>query len=152
MKKTAILIAFIYCICSYGQKIENTKKMDTIYVKFKKSKNQTKIVAENYRFYTFSLGKITDGISLYFTKPNFIDYLEQNDTNQATRLITKSNLRKHRKNIVGIKFFNKYGIEKCTYDAFSPNCIFYIFECDEQKNGKFKLYRVQKGSSYQMGE
>lgn len=152
MKKATLLIIFFYCIYSHGQDIEYIKKLDTVYVKFKKSVIQTKQVSQDYRFYTIRLDKTIDKGSLYFTKHDFKDNSTELSKKYLPRIENKSFLKKHKKDIVGIDFFQKYGIEKSTYEAFSANSIIYIVDCDEQKKGKITLYRVIMSSSYRMGE
>ena len=137
---------------SYAQDIDYIKKLDTVYVKFKKSVNQTKQGSADYRFYTITLDKIQDEGSLYFTKPDFKDNSTETAKKYSTRIEKKSFLKKHKKNVVGIDFFQKYGIKKSTYDAFSANSVIYIIDCDERKKDKITLYRVLMSSSYRMSE
>lgn len=152
MKKITFLIIFLCYSFGYGQDIEYIKKLDTVFVKFKKSVNQTKQGSQDYSFYTIRLGQISDRTCLYFTKPDFNDNLTETAKKYLPRIEKKSFLKKHKKDIVGIDFFQKYGIEKSTYEAFSANSVIYIIDCDEQKNGKIMLYRVLMSSSYRMGE
>ncbi|WP_310379337.1 hypothetical protein [Flavobacterium sp.] len=152
MKKITFLIIFLCYSFGYGQDIEYIKKLDTVFVKFKKSVNQTKQGSQDYRFYTIRLGQISDRTCLYFTKPDFNDNSTETAKKYLPRIEKKSFLKKHKKDIVGIDFFQKYGIEKSTYEAFSANSVIYIIDCDEQKNGKIMLYRVLMSSSYRMGE
>ena len=152
MKKATFIIIFLYSIYNYGQDIEYIKKLDTVYVKFKKSVNQTKQGSQDYRFYTIRLGQISDKTCLYFTKPDFKDNSTETAKKYLPRIEKKSFLKKHKKDIIGIDFFEKYGIEKSTYEAISANSVIYIIDCDEQKNGKIMLYRVIMSSSYRMGE
>lgn len=152
MKKATFLIIFLCYTYSYGQDIEYVKKLDTVYVKFKKSVNQTKQGSLDYRFYTIRLDKITDQGFLYFTKPDFKDNSTETAKKYSPRIEMKSFLKKHKKDIVGIDFFEKYGIEKSTYEAFSVNSVIYIIDCGEQKKGNITLYRVLMSSSYHMGE
>lgn len=152
MKKATFLIIFLCCIYSYGQDIEDIKKLDTIYVKFKKSVYQTTQVAEDYRFYTINLKQISDRLFLSFTKPDFKDYSRKENKGFLPRIENKSFLKKHKKEIIGINFFKKYGIVRSTYEAFEKCNVIYIIDCDEQKNGKITLYQVLKSSSYRMSE
>lgn len=152
MKKITFLIIFLCYSFGYGQDIEYIKKLDTVFVKFKKSVNQTKQGSQDYRFYTIRLGQISDRTCLYFNKPDFNDNSTETAKKYLPRIEKKSFLKKHKKDIVGIDFFQKYGIEKSTYEAFSANSVIYIIDCDEQKNGKIMLYRVLMSSSYRMGE
>lgn len=149
MKKATFLLLLLYSIYNYGQDIEYIKKLDTVFIKFKKSSNQTKEGLQDYRFYTF---KLKDNETLYFTKPDFKDNSTETSKKYLPRTEKKSFIKKHQKNIVGIDFFKKYGIEKITYEAFSVNSVIYIIDCDEQKKGKIILYRVLMSSSYRMGE
>ena len=152
MKKSAFLIIFFCYSHSYAQDIEYIKKLDTVYVKFKKSVNQTKQGSADYRFYTITLDKIQDEGSLYFTKPDFKDNSTETAKKYSPRIEKKSFLKKHKNDIVGIDFFQKYGIKKSTYDAFSVNSVIYIIDCDQRKKDKISLYRVLMSSSYRMGE
>lgn len=152
MKNLPFLIIFFCYYHSYGQNIEYIKKLDTVYVKFKKSKNQTKEVAADSRFYTIRLGEVSERTFLYFIKPSFDEKALEQIKKYLPRLEKKSFLKKYKKDIVGIDFFKKYGIEKSTYGAFAVNCVVYLIDCDEQKKGKITLYRVQMGSSYHLGE
>lgn len=121
-------------------------------MKFKKSVNQTKQGSVDYRFYTITLDKIQDEGSLYFTKPDYNDSSTETAKKYSPRIEKKSFLKKHKNDIVGIDFFQKYGIKKSTYDAFSVNSVIYIIDCDERKKDKISLYRVSMSSSYRMGE
>ena len=152
MKKVTFLIIFLCYTYCYGQDIEYIKKLDTVYVKFKKSVNQTKQCSLDYRFYTIRLDKITGQGSLYFIKPDFKDNWKETAKKYSTRIEKKSFLKKHKKDIVGIDFFEKYGIERSTYEALSVNSVIYIIDCEEQKKGNITLYRVSMSSSYHMGE
>ena len=152
MKNLALIIIFLCYRPSYGQDIEYVKKLDTVYVKFKKSVNQTKQVVQDYRFYTIRLGEVSERTFLYFIKPSFDEKATKQIIKYLPRIEKKSFLSKHKKDIVGIDFFKKYGIIKSTYEAFAVNCVIYLIDCEEQKNGKIALYRVQMGSSYHMGE
>ena len=152
MKKLTFLIIFFCYSHSYAQDIEYIKKLDTVYVKFKQSVNQTKQGSADYRFYTITLDKIQDEGSLYFTKPDFKDNSTETAKKYSPRIEKKSFLKKHKNDIVGIDFFQKYGIKKSTYDAFSVNSVIYIIDCDQRKKDKISLYRVLMSSSYRMGE
>ncbi|UQD55352.1 hypothetical protein [Flavobacterium sp. K5-23] len=152
MKNLALIFIFL-CYCpTYGQDIEYIKKLDTVYVKFKKSTNQTKEVVADYRFYTIRLGEVSERTSLYFIKPSFDEKATDQIKKYLPRTENKSFLKKHKNDIVGIDFFKKYGIIKSTYGAFSVNCVIYLIDCDEQKKGEITLYRVSMSSSYSMGE
>lgn len=146
---TIYLLSFNFL---HAQDIEYIKKLDTVYVKFKKSVNQTKQVAQDYRFYTIRLGEVSEKTFLYFIKPSFDEKATKQIKKYLPRIEKKSFLSKHKKDIVGIDFFKNYGIIKSTYGAFAVNCVIYLIDCEEQKNGKITLYRVQMGSSYHMGE
>lgn len=153
MKKIIIFALIFYCISINAQNINHIKTLDTIYVKFKKSKKQIKKVTPdgNYRFYTFNLKK-SDKDYLNFTKPDY-NYSSGKVTDSFLPLFKeKSFLKKNKKNIIGIRFFNKYGIEKSTYTAFEKCKVIYIIDYDEKVNGKIVLYKVLKSSSYTMGE
>jgi hypothetical protein len=152
MKKSAFLTIFFCYSHSYAQDIEYIKKLDTVYIKFKKSVNQTKQGSADYRFYTIMLDKIQDEGSLYFTKPDFKDNSKETAKKYSLRVEKKSFLKKHKNDIVGIDFFQKYGIKKSTYDAFSANSVIYIIDYDERKKEKIALYRVSMSSSYRLGE
>ena len=151
--KTAI---FLFLMINYGycQYIDFTKKLDTIYVKFKEDKFQKRIIhTSNYREYFFYLIKNKDSDYLNFTKPDRKNSLtEKGNTRIDKRTENKSFLEKHKTDIIGIDFFEKYGIIKSTYDAFEKCKVIYIIDCDEQKKGKIMLYRVLMSSSYRMGE
>lgn len=152
MKIITLLLLYFFTSFCYGQDIEYIKKLDTVFVKFKKSDVQTKVGSEEYRFYTFMLGKTRDDGSIYFTKPDFYDNTHETAKKYLPKIENKSFLKKHKKDIIGIAFFKKYGVKKSTYEAFSANCVFYIFECEKQKKDNITLYRVQMSSSYRMGE
>ncbi|MBP4139480.1 hypothetical protein [Flavobacterium geliluteum] len=156
MKKSIIFIfvLLIYHISINAQDINHIKTLDTIYVKFKKSKNQIKEIKENgnYRFYTIYLENNKNREYFNFTKPDYKDYSTDEKRSFLPRNEQKSFLKKHKKDIIGISFFNKYGIVKSTYTAFEKCNVIYIIDCDEQKKGKIILYRVLKYSSYTMGE
>jgi hypothetical protein len=156
MKKLIILILalFLYNIDSNAQDINHIKTLDTIYVKFKESKNQTKEIKEdgNYRFYTIYLENKENREYFNFTKPDYKDYSTDEKRSFLPRNEHKSFLKKHKKDTIGIHFFNKYGMLKSTYTALEKCRVIYIIDCDEQKNGKIILRRVLKNSSYTMGE
>jgi hypothetical protein len=152
MKEITFLLLCFSTIFCFGQDIDYINKLDTVFVKFKKSNFQTKVGSEDYRFYTFMLGETPDDGSIYFTKPDFYDNTHETAKKYLPIIVNKSFLKKHKKDIVGLAFFKKYGVKKSTYEAFSANCVFYLFECEKQKKGNINLYRVQMSSSYRMGE
>jgi hypothetical protein len=55
--KNLALIFYIFLFSSYGQDIEDIKKLDTVYVKFKKYKSNQRRCG-GLSFYTIRLGEV----------------------------------------------------------------------------------------------
>lgn len=157
MKK---IIFFLFFSCyGFSQDIEYIKTLDTVYVNFKEGKDQTKFVfSHNYagfqerRFEIHFLdNKEEEYFVFYFRKyPN--SERREKKIESDKKIVKKSFLRKHKKQIITVKFFKKNGIYKSTYEAFRKCKVIYIIDNSETKKGQYNLYEVQKVSSYIMGE
>ncbi|RKR04685.1 hypothetical protein C8C83_4018 [Flavobacterium sp. 90] len=157
MKKVLILLLlFNY---GYSQDISYIKTLDTIYVKFKEDKLQTRFVfPDDYkgfkeRRYTINF---SDDEKKEFFKFFFTEYLNSEKREKGIKaeikIVKKAFLKKHKEEIIGIDFFQKYGIIKSTYEAFEKCKVIYLIDMNEKKKGKINLYEVTKWSSYHMGE
>ena len=104
MKEITFLLLCFSTIFCFGQDIDYIKKLDTVFVKFKKSNFQTKVGSEDYRFYTFMLGETPDDGSIYFTKPDFYDNTHETAKKYLPIIVNKSFLKKGTKNFISSVF------------------------------------------------
>ncbi|MBP4139482.1 hypothetical protein [Flavobacterium geliluteum] len=136
--------------------------MDTIFVNFKENKFQTKkILPKNNfnfcdRWYTFNFEDLNNKSSKVNLQFWYKDYTsaERRELRIKSdfRSVKKSYIRRHKKQIISIDFFEKYGIYRSTYEAFEKCKVIYIIDNSESKRGKINIYEVIKFSSYSMGE
>ena len=157
MKKIHLLLLF-FTSSVYCQDISYIKTLDTIFVNFKEGKFQIKTIlpVKSKGFQRWYI--------LYFKENEKREYLqfwvseypssERREMNIKSdfRSVKKSYLKKHKKKILSIDFFKKYGIYKSTYEAFEKCKVIYIIDNSETKNEYIPLYEVSKSSSYHMGE
>jgi hypothetical protein len=153
----------IFATSVYCQDISYIKTLDTIFVNFKKDKFQTKIELpkNNFEFYDrwyiinfedFE-NKNNVNVSLQFDYTIYPSSLRREMGIESDfRLVRKSYLKKHKKKVISIDFFKKYGIYRSTYEAFEKCKVIYIIDNSECKNGYIPIYEVSKFSSYIMGE
>lgn len=139
---------FFTSLIIYSQDFEYLKKSDTIYIEFKGNKNenkysiQTRIQPTNFdeRAYNFVIqGKW----GLYFdhTKYKNWDKKEANIVSEV-RKVNKLFLKKHRKDIIGIDFFEKYKTEVIVCEILTQLKVLYIIDFTEKKKGEVKIYEV----------
>lgn len=161
MKKLNILLLLFTCSI-YCQDISYIKTLDTIFVHFKMDKFQKKIELpkNNFNFYdrwyTFNFEDFSEERNKVFLQFDYTIYpsykRREMEIKSDFKLVKKSYLRKHKKQIISIDFFKKYGIYRSTYEAFENCKVIYIIDNSEKKNGKVPLYEVSKFSSYMMKE
>ncbi|SFC55041.1 hypothetical protein [Flavobacterium phragmitis] len=161
MKKIHFILLLFTCKI-YCQDISYIRTLDTIFVNFNKDKFQTKTVFPKNkidfcdRWYTFNFEDFTEKrnkvhLQFWYTIYPSSDRREIGIKSDF-KLVKKSYLRKHEKQIISIAFFKKYGIYRSTYEAFENCKVIYIIDNTEKKNGKIPLYEVSKYSSYMMKE
>ncbi|MBL0738949.1 hypothetical protein JI750_18790 [Flavobacterium sp. GN10] len=163
MKKLHLLLLLsIFTNSIYCQDISYIKTLDTIFVSFKKDKFQTKIEfpKNNFNFYdrwyTFNFEDFNDQNVKVYLQFWYNIYPSSKRREMGIRSdfrsVKKSYLRKHKRQIISIAFFKKYGIYRSTYEAFENCKVIYIIDNSETQKGQFNLYEVSKFSSYMMGE
>lgn len=160
MKKIYLLLLLI-TNCVYCQDISYTKTLDTIFVNFKEDKSfqiKKEFPKNNFdfcdRWYTFYFDDPEDGKShLQFNYTIYPSYERRElGIKSDFKTVEKSYLKKHKKQIISMDFFKKYGVYKSMYEAFEKCKVIYIIDNSEKKNGKIPLYEVSKSSSYMMEE
>lgn len=143
-----IIVTFLASSITYCQGFENLKKSDTIYIKFKGKKNEKKdiihaqIQSNNFieRAYNFAPFDKQNLSFQYSTFKNW-DKKEANIVSEI-RKVNKSFLKKHRKEIIGIDFFEKYKTEVIVCEILTQLKVLYIIDFTEKKKGEVKIYEV----------
>ena len=157
MKNLYLFMLFIAGII-YSQDISNIRTLDTIFVRFKENKWQTKtIIPEGSkgfkRWYILKFKEKSKIEYLQFWVSEYPNYKRRElGVKSDYQLIKKSDLRKIKSKIIGIDFFRKYGIYRSTYEAFEKCKVIYILDYSEVKKDEIPIYEVTKSSSYIMGE
>ncbi len=157
MKNLYLFMLFIAGII-YSQDISNIRTLDTIYVRFKENKGQTKTILPEgskgfKRWYILKFKEKSKIEYLQFWVSEYPNYKRRElGVKSDYRLIKKSDLRKIKSKIIGIDFFRKYGIYRSTYEAFEKCKVIYILDYSEVKKDEIPIYEVTKSSSYIMGE
>lgn len=157
MKNLYLFMLFIAGII-YSQDISNIRTLDTIYVRFKENKGQTKTILPEgskgfKRWYILKFKEKSKIEYLQFWVSEYPNYKRRElGVKSDYRLIKKSDLRKIKSKIIGIDFFRKYGIYRSSYEAFEKCKVIYILDYSEVKKDEIPIYEVTKSSSYIMGE
>lgn len=142
--RTIIVLLFISSF-AFCQDIDHVKKLDTIYIEFKKHENEKKeVYAANFRRYSFLLKTQEDKTKqIVFEKPDIKDSLtNEGDSNSYTKIKNQSFLRKHKKDIIGIDFFKDLDREYIACKLLRAPKVLYIIDYTEKKKKKIILYRV----------
>lgn len=136
-------------ITGRSQEFEYLKKLDTIYIEFKGKKNekkhsiQTRNEPQNFdeRLYSFSLKKPL--IRLNFEHWKFINWKkkEANIVSEVRKVGTVF-LKKHKKEIIKIRYLEKYNYDEIICKLFSPLKVLYIIDFTEEIKGNAILYEV----------
>lgn len=147
MKKNIKLLLLFLTTNIYSQDISNLKALDTIFVNFKEDLFQTKTVfpADQFgfekRWYTITLGNNYDRKFIRFYFQEYINSEKRSkEIKSDTKSVKKSFLKKHKTQIVNIKFFKNNDV--CTLKNLFYNKIVYIIDFDKKKKEKTNLYEV----------
>lgn len=126
--------------------MNQVKKLDTVYVLFKKAKKSKRtIYTENFREYFFYLNsnKNNQQEKLIFSKPDRKNsYTDKNHPIIDTRIENKSFLKKYKSNIITADFLRNFNEEYIVCYMFSKSQVFYIIDLSEKKRGDIKIYRT----------
>ena len=143
MKILIILVFLLSVNISKAQEIDQIMRQDTVYVKFKLDKDQTKYfknenpIWHGYNFLkVFFLSKDTRGILQYDS--DFKTSYKKADVRYEKRCF----LRKHKHEIIDISFFKKLLKNSEQYDVMNKIQIFYIIDKDDYEKNKIKLIEV----------
>ena len=147
MKNIISLLLLFLTTSIYSQDIDHIKKLDTIFVNFKENAFQVKTVLPidkvgfQKRWYTITLGNNYDRKFIRFYFQEYINTEKRDKKIKSdTKLIKKSFLRKHKKQIVDIEFFKIHDV--CTLKDLFYNKIVYIIDFRKEKKEKLTLYEV----------
>lgn len=144
MKK--IIIFFLISNFAFCQKVEDIKKLDTIYIVYHGKKNekkhdiQTRITPTDFKEKSFAFS--LDHIHLSFDHVEFKDW-EKKDNNikSERKVINKAFLKKIKNKVITPDGINQYNNDEINCGILTQNKVFYILDFTEKKR-KTVLYEV----------
>ncbi len=140
------IFLFLILFCSnsfFAQSIEQLKKSDTLYVFFDHGIKQQRLSQTN-----INGTKTGDFYYFYFNhnKDSYLIFSHVYSLKPEVRTQKKSFLRKNKKNIIGVAFFEKYTLSEII-KIFSGGKKIYIIDKEDFKEGKITLKEVRVQSS-----
>jgi hypothetical protein len=148
MRTIYFLLLLSLTVVSNAQELDKFKKLDTIYIKFKKKKTENRIIFpkdENeliVRHYDFESNnnekiKITfyHGISRVKGNQRFNDEFKH-------FFVKKEFLEKNSSKTINSFFFKRYDACKIFLEVLNPKKVIYIIDYTECKKGKVPVYEV----------
>lgn len=146
MKNIALLLLFLVSSI-YSQERSLVKKLDTIYVYFKEDEFQIKTVFPvdkvdfKKRWYTIILGNNHDRKFIRFYFQEYSNLKKRDEKIKSdVRMETKSFLKNHKRQIVGIDFFRNHDV--CTLRDVFYNKVVYVIDVAERRREKPILFEV----------
>lgn len=139
MKYIKILFFIFLTNNIYSQNYEYLKKLDTIYISFKKGKYNMKIEYPEEKS-----GFKNKGYFFNFKKKKLQTFrfeIDKNKTSDNT-FVNKSFLRKHKRKTIKIDVLNKLDYQDVSCEIFNQLKTIYIIDYSEKKNKNVMLYRV----------
>lgn len=139
MKYISILIFMFFSQIAFSQSYDYIKKLDTIYIKFKKGRYTVKIDYPEEkngfknRSYLFNYKK---------KKENTFNFELDRNKASENKKINKSFIKKYKKKIITINALKNLEYQDVACNAFNRLKIIYIIDYTEKKEMNIMLYRV----------
>ncbi|MCV2484071.1 hypothetical protein OD917_03985 [Flavobacterium sp. SH_e] len=134
------IIFFIFLTNNiYSQNYEYLKKLDTIYISFKKGKHNMKIEYPEEKN-----GFKNKGYFFNVKKKEIQPFRFEIDKNRTSdnTVVNKSFLRKHKRKTIKIDALNKFDYQDVSCEILNQLKTIYIIDYSEKKNKNVMLYRV----------
>ncbi|SFD71273.1 hypothetical protein [Flavobacterium phragmitis] len=123
----------------YSQNYEHLKKLDTIYIPFKKGKYNIKIEYPEEKN-----GFKNKGYFFNFKKKKLQTFRFEIDKNRTSdnTVVNKSFLRKHKRKTIKIDMLNNFDYQDVSCEIFNQLKTIYIIDYSEKNHKNVMLYRV----------
>ena len=155
-----LIIFLIVSIYTYGQKFEDKKKQDTIYVLYKGGLNEERDLFYQAkhefteRWYNFLIkdGKKIKNVILFF---HYKIIRFENDGNHKLsdkKSISNKFIRKNKKRIIDLNFFEKHEICELRHGIINQLKVIYVIDMTERIGNKINMYEVSPSDICPYGE